>query len=200
MPQLRFTGRISLFSLSDVKKILVVSLAALLSACAPSQMGVGVSAPQVMASPMTPVTVRPGQALYVRYSYPRTLLKVDDAPFRALEIDFGSRDNSSNVHSASSPVSWLSVTPQDLPPGVDVALAQAFVAKEIVGTTHPSSGATSVNYYERVWVTLKVTAAPTARAGAPKVGTLVYSHDGTQSEVPLLVRVDGGGTGSPSVQ
>lgn len=170
-----------------MKKFSLLAVSLLLAGCAPSQTGGGSGAPQVMSSPVSPVAIKPGQTLFVQYTYPRGAVEVDDQYFDGLTIDFNNRDID-RVRSVSAPAAWLTMTAQGLPKGLDVSLARAFILKEITRTNNTSTG-TQVNFFERVQVTLKVTAAPTAEGGS-KTGTLVYSDGKTKSDVPLLVRVD----------
>lgn len=149
--------------------------------------------PQVMTSLSQPSRVEPGQTVYVQYTYPRSLIDVNDKYFDDLQIDFGDRGGD-NVRSVRAPAGWLTMVPADLPEGVSVSLVGASILKEIVSTRETAT-ATQVRFREQVQVTLKVTAAPGANTDDSDVATLVYSDGHTKSPVPLPIRVGKDDTG-----
>lgn len=171
-------------------KALLLTLPLLLAACAPTQTGSRAVTPQVMASGASPVMLRPGQTVYVQYTYPRDVIKVNDQHFKDLKIDF---DNvgGQNVRSVEAYAGWLALKSAALPRGVTLSLSSASLVKEIVETTN-TDRATQVRYYERVRVILKASAG----ADAPAVDdlfALTYSDGVDSSEVTLRVVVEPGG-------
>lgn len=171
-------------------KRLLPGLFLLLSACAPTQTGAGSLTPQVMSSYTSPLQVQPGQTLYVQYTYPRGLVRVNDKYFDDLKIDFGNRGGE-NVRSVSSPAGWLSMTPLSLPQGISVSLVSGAIMKDVVKTNN-SGTSTEVKYYERVQATLKVTATAEAQPTTLTRVNLSYSDGNTESEVPLFLHIGSG--------
>ncbi|GGK31336.1 hypothetical protein GCM10008955_26530 [Deinococcus malanensis] len=92
------------------------------------------------------------------------------------------------MNSVENHAGWLKLKASDLPQGVAVRLDRAAVMKEIT-RTEETRLSTSVNYYEKVKVILKVTADADARPVALRVAELTYSDDITDSEVPLSISV-----------
>lgn len=162
-------------------------LTPLLGACAPTQTG-GSLTPELMSSPLATVRIHPGETRYVQFSYSRNMVKVNDQYFNDLRIDF-SNVSGQNVNSVEAHAGWLNLRASGLPRGVSVRLDRASVVKEV---THTDSTRleTSVNYYERVRVVLKVTASADAKPGDREMADLTYSDGHTESPVLLTVSVE----------
>ncbi|ACO44840.1 hypothetical protein [Deinococcus deserti] len=164
----------------------VPALMTLLGACAPAQTG-GALTPEVLTTPLSVVKIQPGQTRYVQLIYPRSAISVNDKYFNDLRIDFDNV-NGGKVNSVEHHAGWLRLKASNLPQGVNVRLDRAAVMKETT-RTEETRLQTTVSYYERVKVVLKVSADADARAVALRVAELTYSDGITDSDVPLSISV-----------
>ncbi|MFC4640518.1 hypothetical protein [Deinococcus hohokamensis] len=163
----------------------LLTLTALLGACAPTQSRSSALTPEVLPTMLSPVTFRPGETRYVQVSYPRSLIKVNDKYFSDLRIDFDNL-NGQNVNSVEAYAGWLSLKSAETPRGVGISLDRAAVVKDITRTT---SAQTEVRYFERVRVNLKVTASADAKPGDDDLVTLTFSDGTTDSKVLLVLDI-----------
>lgn len=148
-------------------------------------MGTQANTPLVVDDSLDPVTLRPGQTVYVQYSYSRRQVKINDSYFDALKIDFNNL-NAQNVNSVENYAGWLKMTASDLPKGVDITLMNAFVGK-YVSKTNNTTRYTEVSYYPQTRVVLKITATSDAQLSSTEFATLTFTEGANSSRVPLVL-------------
>lgn len=173
-----------------MKKLSVMlPVMALMGACAPVTAGTQVSAPLVQETPFAPVVLVPGQTIYVQYTYPAGMLGIQDKYLKDLKIDFNNRDNGNNVRSVEKYASWLMMTPEKLPKGVEVKLDQAYLVKDVTETDN-TRDATEIRFLEKVRVILKITAAVDADLKGVDLLTLKFMNDNVTKDMSLFLTTE----------
>ena len=173
--------------MNKFKFLLIPTLMLALAGCAPAATGSQVSIPVVASSALSPVSLMPGQTVYVQYTYPNSLIDVPDARFDALKINFDARENNNEVLSPEAPAVWLNIKVSGLPAGWNVTLAQAYLVKQIGRTRNDSSG-TEVRFSDQVRAIYKIT-APLDAASVESATVSFYDGTAALGDVLMLMSV-----------
>lgn len=138
-----------------------------LSACTPIARGAQADYPIEAPDSFSPVTVLPGQSLYVTVPYARSSIENDqeyDAYFDAIEFDYSAvRISTDKVPDAYRDAPWLTLKSVDAPAGITVALVKANIGR-VVSQTKVNGTSVNVKYGERFRLQYKISVAADFKA------------------------------------